>query len=54
METEPENIDYKELKTYCPDCGKIIFKGIVLSLAIACHHCNKFVRIKNRFSNNLT
>jgi DNA-directed RNA polymerase subunit RPC12/RpoP len=49
METEQDNTDYKALKTYrCPDCGKIIFKGIVLNLAVACPHCNKFVRIKEK------
>ena len=35
MKTEPNNTDYKELKAYsCPDCGKTICKGMVLSLAL--------------------
>jgi DNA-directed RNA polymerase subunit RPC12/RpoP len=49
MKTEPDNTEYKALKTYkCPDCGKIICKGIILNLAVACPHCNKFVRIKEK------
>jgi len=49
METESDNTDYKELKTYkCPDCGKIICKGIIKNLALACPSCNKFVRIKEK------
>jgi DNA-directed RNA polymerase subunit RPC12/RpoP len=49
VETEPDNNDYKGLKIYrCPDCGKIIFKGMVLSLALTCPHCNKFIRIKEK------
>ena len=49
METEPNNTDSKELKTYrCPGCGKIIFKGMVLNLSLACPHCNQFVRIKEK------
>ena len=49
METEPDNTDYKELKTYiCPDCGKKICKGMILSLALSCPHCNKFVRISTK------
>ena len=49
MEAEPDNTDIKELKTYyCPYCGKPICKGMVLSLALACPHCNKFVMIKEK------
>jgi len=36
----------KELTIYrCPGCGKILFKGLVLKLAIVCPHCNILVRI---------
>jgi len=49
MNDEPDNIIEKELKTYnCPECGKIICRGMVLSLALTCPHCNKFVRITKK------
>jgi len=49
MKNESDNVAEKKLKAYtCPDCGKIICRGIILSLALTCPHCNKFVRIKER------
>ena len=49
MKTEPDNTIDNALKTYrCPDCGKIICKGIIRNLALVCPSCNKFVRIKEK------